>query len=189
MSLQDALARIVSAFDECQIAYMLTGSFASVHYGSPRSTQDIDFVVVAGDDQLRRFVGSLTAGEYYADVDAALEANHRHSMFNVLDMTEGWKIDCIMRKPRPFSEEEFRRRQPIEVSGIKLFSATAEDVIVSKLEWAKLGQSQRHIEDVAGVLKMRSNTLDRRYIDQWVEELDLGEEFNRALKIAESAAL
>lgn len=187
MSLQDALARIVYAFDHCEIAYMLTGSFASVHYGSPRSTQDIDFVIVASDDQLRRFVASLSAGQYYADVDAALEANRRHSMFNVLDVTEGWKIDCIMRKPRPFSAEEFRRRQSIEVSGINLFAATAEDVIVSKLEWAKLGQSQRHVEDAAGVLKMRWNTLDRRYIAKWVGELGLGEEFNHALKIAEVA--
>ena len=91
------------------------------------------------------------------DLDAALEARKHQSLFNVVDMATGWKIDLIIRKSRPFSQEEFRRRKRVNLQGGPLFVASAENVVVSKLEWAKLAQSQRgwHIEDVAGILRMR----------------------------------
>lgn len=181
MSVQDAISRIVSVLDRCQIPYMLTGSFASVHYGSPRTTQDVDFIVSPADDQLRKFVSLLPSESYYVDVEAALEANRRRSMFNVLDLVDGWKFDFIIRKTRPFSEEEFRRRIPTELAGINLFVASPEDIIVSKLEWAKLGQSQRHIDDAAGVLKMKPEGLDRSYIAKWIDELGLHEQWEEVL--------
>lgn len=188
MSLQEAIRQITSALDQCRIPYMLTGSFASVHYGSPRTTQDIDFVIAASDAQLREFINLLAPPHYYADTDAALEANRRRSMFNVLDVEGGWKIDFMIRKPRTFSEEEFRRRVPINLAGIDLFAASAEDVVVSKLEWAKLSQSQRHIDDAAGVLRARWDSLDRAYIDRWIRELELVDEWKRARTAADIPA-
>lgn len=180
MSVQDAIREIVSMLNQFGIPYMLTGSFASVHYGSPRTTQDVDFVIEPSDSQLREFVSRLRPDRYYVDLDAALEANHRRSMFNALDMEHGWKIDFIIRKSRPFSEEEFRRRTAINLGGIDLFAATPEDVIVSKLEWAKLGQSHRHIDDAAGVLRMRRESLDRSYVEKWIAELGLIQEWECA---------
>jgi hypothetical protein len=101
-------------------------------------------------------------------------------MFNALDMEHGWKIALIIRKSRLFSEEEFRRRMAINLAGIDLFAATPEDVIVSKLEWSKLGQSQRHIDDAAGVLRMRGDSLDRSYVEKWIAELGLVQEWECA---------
>jgi hypothetical protein len=188
MSLQEAFRQIVSALDQCRIPYMLTGSFASVHYGSPRTTQDIDFVIAASDDQLRKLIKLLPPPRYYADADAALEANRRRSMFNVLDLERGWKIDFMIRKPRTFSEEEFRRRVPVNLAGIDLCAASAEDVVVSKLEWAKLSQSQRHIDDAAGVLRALSDSLDRAYMEKWIRELELVDEWKRAQTAADISA-
>ena len=142
---------------------MLTGSFASVFYGSPRSTQDIDLVISATKNQLRQFVATLPNGEYYSDLGAVLEAHRHESMFNIIDMRTNWKIDMIVRKSRAFSREEFGRRQPVSLEGVPLFVASAEDVILSKLEWSKLAQSQRQIEDAAGILKIRTDSLDRSY--------------------------
>ena len=79
----------------------------------------------------------------------------------MIDLTTGWKIDLIIRKSRAFSQEEFRRRQRVILQDLPLYVASAEDVVVSKLEWSKLAQSQRHIEDVAGILRMRWESLDR----------------------------
>lgn len=109
MSIPQVLQRITSALDQAEIAYMLTGSFASAHYGVPRSTQDIDLVVEATAAQLRAFIHSLSSIEYYADLNAALEAQKRESLFNVIDLATGWKIDLICRKARLFSREEFNR--------------------------------------------------------------------------------
>jgi len=173
MSAPEVLQRITAALDQAGIAYMLTGSFASAHYGAPRSTQDIDLVIAATVEQLTSLVQNLPSGEYYADLDAALEARRRESLFNIIDLATGWKIDLIFRKSRPFSQGEFARRQQISLQGLRLFIASAEDVIVAKLEWAKLAKSQRQIDDVATILRLRGDVLDRSYLEGWISELDL----------------
>jgi hypothetical protein len=138
MSVSEVFHRITSALDEAGIACMLAGSFASAYYGAPRATQDIDLVIAATADQLRTFVQLLSKDQYYVDLDAALEALKHQSLFNVIDMETGWKINLIIRKSLPFSEEEFCGRKLVNLQGRSLFVASAEDVVVSKLEWAKL---------------------------------------------------
>ena len=184
MSFIEVLHRVTAALDRAGIAYMLTGSFASVYYGSPRSTQDVDLVVAATPAQLQAFIGSLPQGQYYADVDAALDAHKRESLFNVIDLQTGWRIDMIIRKSRAFSREEFGRRKQVNMEGTSLFVASAEDVILAKLEWCKLAQSSRQVEDAAGILKMRGASLDRSYLGKWVRDLQLMKEWNDAQRIA-----
>ena len=162
---------------------MITGSFASALYGSARSTQDIDIVIAATAERLRTFIQILT-DQYYAELEAALEACRQESLFNVIDRVSGWKIDLIFRKSRPFSQEEFRRRQPVNFHGVELFVASAEDVIIAKLEWAKLGESQRQIQDVAAILHIRGSLLDQSYIGKWVRQLGLAEQWTTAKRAA-----
>ena len=168
MSASEVLRRITTALDRAGIAYMLTGSFASAHYGAPRSTLDIDIVIAASPAQLRTFIQSLPSTEYYADLDTALEAHKRQSLFNLIDLATGWKIDLIIRKSRAFSLEEFDRRQLVTVQGLPLFVASAEDVVIAKAEWSKLAQSQRQIEDAAAILRLRWPVLDRSYLEKWI---------------------
>jgi hypothetical protein len=184
MSAPEVFREITAALDQAGIAYMLTGSFASAYYGAPRSTQDIDLVIEANPEQLRALVRILPGGRYYADLDAALEAHRRCSIFNVIDLASGWKIDLIMRKPRAFSMTEFRRRQQVSLQDTLLFVASAEDVVVSKLEWSKLAHSQRQIEDVAAILRVRREQLDQPYIEQWIKELGLEKEWAAARETA-----
>lgn len=184
MSVPEVFQRITAALNQAGIAYMLSGSFASAYYGAPRSTQDIDLVIEATPAQLRAFVQSLPSNEYYSDVDAALEACKRRSLFNVIDLASGWKIDLIIRKARPFSEEEFRRRQQVDLHDTTLFLASAEDVVISKLEWSNLTQSQRQIEDVAAMLRVRWDELDLSYLERWIVELGLNKEWTNARREA-----
>jgi hypothetical protein len=186
MSSTEVLQRVTVALGSAGIPYMLTGSFASSFYGSLRSTQDIDFVIEASAAQLQDFAGQLLRNEYYVDIDAALEALNRESLFNLIDLKTGWKIDLIIRKSRAFSQEEFRRRQQVDLGGITLFVATAEDIILAKLEWAKLGESQRQIDDAAGILKLQGDSLDRSYLEKWVPDLGLAQQWSNAQRIANS---
>lgn len=183
MSTPDVFRRITENLDQADIAYMLTGSFASAHYGSPRSTQDIDIVIAATAAQVRTFFQTLDSNEYYAELDAALEAQRRESLFNIIDLASGWKIDLIFRKSRPFSQQEFSRRQSVNFKGLQLFVASVEDVIISKLEWALLSGSQRQIEDAAAVLRVNRENFDARYTEKWISALGLDEQW-RAAKIA-----
>jgi hypothetical protein len=184
MSLPEVFRRITTALDKAGIAYMLTGSFASAHYGAPRSTQDIDLIIAPTVTQLRTFIQDLPIDEYYSDLDAALEAFRRESLFNVIDLTTGWKIDFILRKSRRFSQEEFSRRQMVTLQGLRLFVASAEDVVIAKLEWSKLANSQRQIEDAASILRLRSGALDQLYLDKWITELGLNEQWIAATRAA-----
>jgi hypothetical protein len=184
MSVEDVFRRITAALDQAGIGYMLSGSFASAHYGVPRSTQDIDLVIESTSTKLRAFVETLSGNEYYVDLDAALEAHKRQSMFNVIDLATGWKIDLIIRKSRAFSQEEFSRRQRVSLHDVPIFVASAEDVVISKLEWAKLAQSRRQIEDAAAILRVRWDALDRSYLERWVGGLDLKTEWDEVQRVA-----
>ncbi len=184
MTAGDVFRRLTSALDRAGIPYMLSGSFASAFYGATRSTQDIDLVIDATTAQLELLIQQLPPEHYYVDLSAALEAHRRKSLFNVIDLATGWKIDLIIRKERAFSEEEFGRRRQIDLQGIPVFVASPEDVVLSKLEWARVSQSQRQIEDAAGVLRSRWESLDREYLNKWIQDLHLSVEWSSALEKA-----
>jgi hypothetical protein len=180
MTVSDVLERITTALAQSDVAYMLTGSFASTYYGTPRSTQDIDVIIEATPAQLSAFVNSLPVDQYYVDLDAALQSLKAESMFNVVDRSTSWKIDFIIRKSRPFSREEFRRRIRAHLQGVSLFVASKEDIVIAKLEWSMLAQSQRQIDDVAAILRVQRETLDRTYVEKWATELHLEKEWQKA---------
>jgi len=185
MSPGDVFRRIVEHLDLRDVPYMLVGSFASTYFGAPRTTYDLDIVIEATTDKLKGLVADLQADDYYAELDAALDARQHESLFNVIDSATGWNIDLIFRKSRPFDHEEFGRRVAARLFDIQLFVASAEDVIISKLEWAKLGGSQRQIEDVAKVLAAQWPTLDQIYLSKWIGELYLQEQWSAAKRFAE----
>jgi hypothetical protein len=185
MSPTDVFRRIVLHLERRGIAYMLVGSFAGTYFGLSRSTYDLDIVIEATPEQLRALVADLQADGYYAELDAALSAHRQESLFNVIDNSTGWKIDLIIRKSRPFDREEFRRRVAAKLFDIQLFVASAEDIILSKLEWTKLGGSQRQIEDVAKLLTAQWETLDQTYLSTWIGELALQEQWSAAKRFAE----
>ena len=165
------LQSVVAALDTAAVPFMLTGSLAAAYHGAGRATMDIDMVIAPSAAQLRSLVRALAGTGAYLSPEAAEEAFAHQSMFNVVDTTSGWKVDLIVRKHRPFSEVEFARRQSAEFEGCPLWVATVEDVMVAKLEWAKLGGSARQLEDVAALLRVHSGRLDQAYLEHWIATL------------------
>jgi hypothetical protein len=179
VSIGDLIRRLAEKLDGAGVPYMVAGSFASTFHGIPRSTYDIDLVIDPSSRALDSFVTSLDPDEYYVDPDVARDALRMRSQFNVIDVATSWKVDCILRKDRPFSIEEFRRREPAELFGVTVFVSTAEDSIVAKLEWARMSDSERQLRDVAGILSTQAGRLDVAYVDRWVAELGLGDVWAR----------
>jgi len=167
------LARVATALEGAGIPYMLAGSFASSYHGAPRATQDIDIVVDPTFESLDRFLAALQGDDIYLDADVAREEFRRHGQFNVIDGATAWKVDVIFRKARAFSVAEMSRRMPAVVLGIPVFVATAEDTVLAKLEWAKLGESERQRRDVQALLEAKAQALDLAYIEQWLDELGI----------------
>ncbi len=173
MTVTALLRSMVTALDAAGVPFMLTGSLAAAYHGVGRATMDIDLVIDPTPAQLRALVASVGGPGRYVSADAADEALAHRSSFNVVDTTSGWKVDLIVRKLRAFSEKELERRQKAEFEGCPLWVASVEDVILSKLEWARLGGSARQLEDVAALLRVQAGHLDLAYLERWISELDV----------------
>jgi hypothetical protein len=172
---------MVRELDAREIPFMLTGSYGSSFHGEPRTTNDIDFVIAPTEEKLEALVESL--GEsYYVSSVAAREAWKTRGSFNVIDASHGVKADLILRKNRPFSDEEFRRRIPARILGVSLTLASCEDTILAKLEWSSLGDSERQFRDAVGVIAIQTDRLDEKYLRRWSRELEIEPLLERALE-------
>ncbi len=180
----DLLAKVTAALDTAGVPYMVTGSFASSFHGEPRMTQDIDLVVDPDVTTIALFVEQFDPSRFY--IDDAVAATMRRDMFNIVEVKTGWKVDLIIRKDRPFSAEEFRRRIPGLVSGVPAFVASAEDTILSKLEWSKASGSERQVRDVVAILQVQRSTLDFPYLERWAAELGVADQLGNAVAISET---
>jgi hypothetical protein len=173
---EEPLERVVRHLERLQIPYMVAGSVASSHHGRPRATNDADVVIDPTREGLDQLVAALSAEGYYVDPQVARRALAERRLFNVIDPDTAFKIDLIVRKERPFSREEFARRERREIAGLSVDLATAEDTILAKLEWArKAGGSERQLDDVSGILEVSGERLDRAYLDRWAESLGVAE--------------
>ncbi|MCL0080462.1 hypothetical protein M1O54_03820 [Dehalococcoidia bacterium] len=163
---------------------MISGSLGSSLHGEPRATNDIDLIIAPTEKQLNIFIQSL-GEDYYVSPEAAREAFRNRSMFNVIDYKAGWKADIIIRKGRPFSVEEFKRRIQGEIGGIQVFVVSPEDAILSKLEWSKASESERQFRDAQGIAVVQWETLDKEYLYKWARELNVKDLLENLLKNAE----
>lgn len=180
MSGNEFFAHVIAALERAGIPYMVTGSYASSAHGRVRATEDIDIVIAPTAAQLRGFIAEFPIERYYADVEDALDALAHRSQFNLVDFGTGWKVDLIIRKEREFSRVELERRQSHELDGVRVYVATPEDILIAKLEWAKLGESERQIDDAAGIIHRQGERLDRAHVERWVRELALEPQWQRA---------
>lgn len=185
MTAADLFRRISMLLEQAGISYMLTGSFACSVYGMGRGSPDVDFVVGADEEGVKRLLRKLPEAGFYSELSQALDACYKRSTFNILDSVTGLKIDFILLQDREFSRVEFERRRKLQVWGVPLFVATPEDVELSSLEWAKLNVFGRQIEDAAGILKVRKDELDLSYIEKWVQQLGLMAQWSQARQLAD----
>lgn len=171
--LQDAIVRLEGA----GIAYMLTGSVALSYYAEPRMTRDVDLVVELADRAPDSIV-ALFAPDYYvseADVGRAIAAR---SMFNVLHLAKLVKLDLIVRKETAYRRREFERRRRVQMPGFEAWVVSKEDLILSKLAWAKESGSELQLRDVGALLAAGA---DEAYLRSCAEELSVAELLATAL--------
>ena len=164
--------RIVSErLEEARIPFMLTGSFAMAHYGKPRMTRDLDIVVALGEDDVQGIVATLSP-DFYIDADSVRSAVLSQRLFNLMHLATSIKVDLIVRKSSEYRQVEFARRQPVQLHGVKTWIVSREDLILSKLVWAKESRSELQLRDVKTLL---DDSMDRAYLDRWAARLSVSE--------------
>jgi len=180
-SQDEVLSFVAARLEECGIDYMIVGSFASNLHGKPRTTHDADIVIEIDAPRLEKFAQAL-GDDFYFDVEAAREAIKRNIMSNILHYESGLKIDLIVRKNRTFSRSEFQRRFQDDFLGRPCWIATAEDTLLAKLEWSKMGESERQFNDAANIVKVQGGNLDVGYLRRWAPELQVEDLLHRLLE-------
>jgi hypothetical protein len=180
-SRKEFFEKIIGAMGKTGIAYMLSGSVGSGFYGQPRATNDIDIVIDPSQKQLSDFI-HLLGNDCYINETAALQALANRSMFNVIDIHSGWKADFIIRKKRPYSQQEFARRKTVVFGQLNVWVLSPEDSILSKLEWSKNSQSQIQYNDAKGILLIQKDRIDLDYLRKWAEELGLAEMLEQLIR-------
>ena len=182
MSLEELLSRLVPALERAGAPYMVTGSIASSAHGMPRATRDLDIVVSPNRAQLLALMKEFPSDRYYADEQQALQALSNRSQFNIIDFVTGWKVDFIIAQNSEYARLALARRMRIDMAGTIIYVATPEDVLISKLHWAKLGESDRQLQDATGIITTQGSKLDLPYIERWVRELNLDEQWRAVAK-------
>lgn len=152
--------------------YMVTGSIALNYYATPRMARDIDIVVELSHDEIDRIVEAFQ-GDFYADRAMIEEAVKTTGLFTIIHTRFVIKEDFIVRKDTDYRREEFARRRRVTVEDVELMLVAPEDLILSKLEWAKDSRSERQLDDVRNLL-LSVPDLDNDYLAQWADRLSVG---------------
>lgn len=167
----DVLRDVSQRLTEAGFAYMLTGSIAMSYYAEPRMTRDIDLVVELRDEDAVP-ISHLFQSGYYVSVDAVREAIRDQSIFNLIHEESLTKIDLVIRKDTDYRRVEFARRRECRLAGVATFVVSKEDLIISKIEWARDSRSEIQMRDVRN---LSASGYDRAYVDRWTSELGLSE--------------
>lgn len=185
------LLELKNALEQVGVEYMIVGSLASSVHGLPRATRDADIIVAITPQQVTKLAAMLRP-RFYMSEEAALEAIHRGTSFNAIHEETFYQIDLFVMRPTPFHKSQFERREYIEIDPerkIAMPFQSAEDTILSKLDWFRQGHevSERQWQDVMGILRAQRERLDYPYLRHWAATLGIDELLRRALEKAEDS--
>lgn len=176
MEQSDLLRCAADTLERLGLVYFVTGSTASIMYGEVRFTNDIDIVVDLPASKAKLFCAAFPGPEFYVSEPAVLDAIRLRHQFNVLHPRSGLKIDVIIASESEFDQSRIKRRRMIQALPDKqLVFAAPEDVILKKLAYFKEGGSEKHLRDIAGMLRVQGAKIDRAYIADWAQRLGLTE--------------
>jgi len=139
------------------------------YYAQPRMTRDLDVVVelTAAD---AGHVTALFAGDFYCDPDTIRDAIVHQGMFNLIHTERVVKVDCIVRKDTLYRRTEFARRRSVPLDDVMIWVVSAEDLLLSKLYWAKDTHSELQLSDARNIIASVTE-LDWCYLEHWAEHL------------------
>lgn len=182
MDQSQLLRYLIETLETLGINYMLGGSQASIYYGEPRFTQDVDVIADIQATHLPPLVQRFPLPDFYLSAEAMAEAIRRRSQFNIIHPASGLKIDVILPKDTPYDRTQFARRQRLPLlPGMDAYFARPEDVILYKLLYYREGGSDKHLRDIAGMLAISREEIDGVYISEWAGKLGI-EEIWQAVK-------
>ena len=180
MEPSELLRKVAESLDKLAISYFVTGSMATIAYGEPRMTNDIDMIVVLPLAKVAAFCEQFPEPEYHCWPESVREAVRQHRQFNILHPGSGLKVDVIIPAENEFNRSRLSRVRRVFVSkDFSAWFASPEDVILKKLEYFREGGSDKHLRDIAGVLKLLGSRIDQEYLEEWLMKLQLTDQWQK----------
>lgn len=177
----EAFQKAIEALESTGIPYAVTGSWVVSAYGILRTTHDLDVVIAVRDAEVAKLVAAFPQPRYYVDDLAIVEAVATRSFFNIIDGDSTLKVDFWPLKPDDYSQEQFRRRKKVRLAEKNVWALTAEDIILAKLLWIKMSDSERQWRDVESVWALKKAELDLPYLRTWAARLSVGEMLSKIM--------
>lgn len=171
---EDAVYALLDLLNAAEVPYMVVGSFSSNAYGEPRATKDADFVVQFDENTRAELLDRLPK-EFEIDQQASFETITGHTRQIIRVPSIPFEIELFDLSDDAFDQERFSRRVKTSIEGRTIWLPTAEDVVIQKLRWAKLGKREKDFLDAIGILRVRRPRLEWEHIEKWCSELILGE--------------
>jgi hypothetical protein len=172
----DLFLLFVEPLNRATIAYMVTGSVASLVYGEPRVTHDVDLVVALEAGQIDEFIAVFPPDQFYCpprDVIRVETAREARGHFNLIHHATGFKADIYPMGQDPLHRWAMARRRSFRVEGTQVWVAPPEYVIVRKLQYFQEGGSPKHLRDIRRILDISGEITDRAELDARIVELGL----------------
>ena len=140
---------------------------ASTYYGEFRLTNDVDIVVDLPRARVKDLMAFFPPDQFYVSEDAIKWALEHREQFNVIHHDSGLKIDFIIPKDLPHDKLQLSRARRVPASpDTPALYVAPEDII-------EMGESDKHLRDIASILKVNSPWVDRDYVSDWADKLGL----------------
>lgn len=178
--LLDVLKEVIAKFETAGIEYFMVGSMATMYYGQPRFTRDLDLVVRIRPRQVLGFENLFPLSEFYCPpIEVIQDEIQRKGSFNLIHQQSGIKVDLVLDKETDFYISEFARRKKIKINeGLEVYLASPEDLILKKLDYYREGESEKHLNDIRDILM--NVQLDEEYLQLWITKMGLTNEWRKA---------
>ena len=176
MHAADAYIEFVKGFNVLGAPYMVAGSVASIVYGEPRLTHDIDLILDIAADQLERVEEVFPLERFYVpplDVLRVEQQRRQRGHVNIIGLYSGFKADVYFCSCDSLHSWGLQHRRKIQVSETDLWLAPPEYVIVRKLEFFREGKSEKHVRDIRSMLTVSSDEIDLSLVSRFAMERGL----------------
>lgn len=173
----DLLAHVIHTFERLGVEYAIVGSVASSFYGETRLTNDVDVIAEMTLKHLPALLRAFPAEQFYFSEEAARRAVETSAQFNIIHPESGLKLDVMIISKSAFDRMRMSRRHRVNLRNpdVSAYFAAPEDVILKKMEFYREGGSEKHLRDIASMLKLSRQEIDRQYIADWADRLGVGD--------------
>ena len=184
----DLIQVFLGPLNRLGVPYVVTGAVASIIYGEPRLTHDIDLVVELKRADAGKLREAFPAADFYCPPPEVLSIEidrPRRGHFNLIHHESGFKADVYVAGEDELHRWALSRKRRIEFEGESIWVAPPEYVILRKLDYYREGRSEKHLRDIAGILEMSGDQVDLKQLEQMVTEWRLESEWLEAQKHTE----